>query len=74
MKHWVALLLLLAMVGLAGASTQSEFELWLETDATDEHEYNNGTYMCIQFADDLIVNATGAGHDVRMVGIDYPGG
>jgi len=76
MKGWIVLLSLLFLGGMAGASTQEEFEVWLETDVTDKHVYDTETYSCIQFADSLIINATDAGHDVYMVGLfrqDMPG-
>jgi len=56
----------------ATASTQEEFEAWLELDTTNEHEYINGSYMCLGFADDLIRNASVAGHDLCLVNVQYP--
>lgn len=74
MKAILLIFVVLALVGVTTASTQEEFETWLELDTTNEHEYINGTYMCIQFSDDLIKNASAAGHDVYMVGLNYQDG
>jgi hypothetical protein len=49
------------------------FGEWLEADPTDEHEYIDGDYMCLQFSDDFIQNATSAGYNnVYLVGIIGP--
>ena len=55
------LLVGLLLITTATATNQTEFEAWLAIDTTNEHEYVVGSYMCLQFSDDLIKNATAAG-------------
>jgi len=61
MKILLTLLVGLLLITTATATNQTEFEAWLAIDTTNEHEYVVGSYMCLQFSDDLIKNATAAG-------------
>ena len=79
MKWIIGILAFIATITIIGTiiidvsrgTEQEDFEEWLVIDQTDQHEYVYGSYMCIQFADQLIKNATAAGFDVCMAGVDY---
>jgi len=54
------------------------FEMFLKIDQTNNHEYINGSYMCLQFSLDLMGNASKAGFQTKLVNIQecgkYPDG
>jgi len=61
---------LLVTITMVSATDKDEFEDWLTIDPTSDHDYVDEEYMCLQFANDLIKNATDAGfRDVRLVSI-----
>jgi len=61
MKGITLLIGMMIIISSAPATNQTEFEQWLAVDQTNEHKYITGEYMCFQFADNLIKNATDAG-------------
>jgi len=61
MKGIALLIGMMIIISSAPATNQTEFEKWLVVDQTNEHKYITGEYMCLQFADNLIKNATNAG-------------
>jgi len=73
MKAILLVFVMLALAGVTTASTQEEFEAWLIEDSTNLHEYINDSYMCLQFADDLIKNASATDHEMYLVWIDISG-
>jgi len=51
--------------------TEYELKLFLSIDDTDKHEYKKGSYVCINFAKDLKVNAAKAGWNISFIVVNF---